>query len=135
MASKWYPLGVEAMLEAEGDWSDAGIKMALTTTTYNAAHDYYADVSASTVDTPKALANPVLTVAGSVLKYDADDTGLTWAALAAGSTITGVIVYLDTGNAATSPLLTFNDCTDTATNGGDITIEINASGIGTIDFT
>ena len=132
MASKMYPLGIELILEAPYDIEDGNVKFALTTTTYNSAHDLYADVSASTVGTPIALDTPAITVAGTTLKFDATDTGLTWNAVAAGSTITGVIAYYD---GATKPLIAFLDCTDTATNGGNITVEINASGVFTIDMS
>jgi hypothetical protein len=134
MASKWYPAGLAAALDAALDLTDATkIKVALTTTTYNVAHDAYDDVSASTVDTPKVVGgSPAFTVATAVIKYDAADAA-TWSALASGSTITGAIVYYDSGTPSTSYLLAFIDATDTPTNGGDITFAFSASGIGTID--
>jgi hypothetical protein len=134
MASKWYPAGLAAALDAALDLTDATkVKVALTTTTYNSVHNAYDDVSASTVDTPKVVGgSPAFTVSTTVVKYDAADPA-TWSALAAGSTITAGIVYYDSGTPSTSYLLAFLDCTDTPTNGGDITLAFNAAGIGTID--
>jgi len=58
--------------------------------------------------------------------WDADD--LVWSA----STlrVRGAIIYKDTGDAATSPLLVFKDyVTDQITTGTDLTIEWDATGI------
>ena len=129
MASKVYPLGIEIILEAPYDIEDGNVKMALTTTTYNSAHSIYSDVSASTIGTPVALTSPAVSVASTTLTFDAADTGLTWAAVAGGSTLTGVMIYYD---GATKPLIAFLDMTDTATNGGDITITLHGSGIFTM---
>lgn len=138
MASKWYPAGLAIMLNEGYQWDSANLKMGLinSATSYNSAHDYYADVSGGAVDTPKALTTPTASVTGvTTVKLDADDSGanLTWVGVLTGSTIGAVVVYYDTGNSATSPLLTFNDVTDTPTNGGNIVITIHANGIGTFD--
>jgi hypothetical protein len=134
MAAKMYPLGLEMAMETLLDIETAGgVKFALTTATYNAAHADYADVSASTVGTPIALTSPTISVSGTTLTFDAADTGLTWESVAGGSTLTGVISYYDTTVAGTSALLAFNEFASTvATNGGDITVTIDASGIFTI---
>ncbi len=53
---------------------------------------------------------------------DGDDTVFT--ALAAGQTIGGAILFRNTGGAdTTNPLIAFYDLTDTATNGGNVTIQ------------
>lgn len=130
MASKAYPKGIAALLTELG----ANVKAMLVNTgyTYSNAHDYLNDVSASRIGTDIAVANEAVTVTGDVIKWDADDTGLTWSAVAAGSTVIGCIFYVDSGDPATSPVISYNECTSTPTNGGDITITINASGIATI---
>ena len=132
MASKWYPIGLKNILQGAGVLN-ANLKMALinTGTTYNAAHDYYADIAAGVVGTPIALANEACSVSSNVIKFDADDTGLEWT-VAAGSTIVAVVVYDDTGDPATDNLITWNDVDSTPTNGGTITITIHGDGIGTI---
>ena len=124
-----YPLGLEIVLEAPYDIEGALIKFALTEDGYDAAEDVIGDIT-SVVGTAIALTNPAVTVSGTTLKFDADDTGLTWAAVAGGSTLTGVICYYD---GATKPMLSFNEfAAPVATNGGDITVTIHASGIFTI---
>lgn len=133
MASKWYPKGLAAMLKGDAAL-DANVKMMLVNTgyTYSAAHDFLDDVSASRIGTDIAVTSEDATVSDNVITFDAADTGLTWSAVATGSTVIGVITYVDTGVAGTSTLLTYNEVTSTPTNGGDITITINASGLGTI---
>ena len=129
MASKMYPLGFELILEAPYDIEGALIKFALTTDTYDAADDVIGDIDA-VVGTAIALNTPAVTVSGTTLKFDAADTDLTWETVLAGSTLTGVICYYD---GATKPLVSFNEfAAPVATNGGDITVTISASGIFTI---
>ena len=124
-----YPKGMEIILETPYDIEGALIKFALTTDSYDAADDVIGDISA-VVGTAIALTNPVVSVAGTTLKFDADDTDLTWTAVDAGSTLTGVICYYD---GATKPMLSFNEfAAPVATNGGDITVTIHSSGIFTI---
>ncbi len=53
----------------------------------------------------------------------------TWTAVAAGSTIGWCIVYKFVTNDADSVPMFVIDLTDTATNGSDITVQFNASGI------
>lgn len=60
--------------------------------------------------------------------YDAADP--TWTAVASGSTIGWVVVYKFVTNDADSVPLFVIDLTDTPTNGGDITVQFSASGIG-----
>ena len=144
MASAWYPLTVEKFLDGTitTDLEDGGagtLKMALVTTSYTPAntHDFWDDVSANVVDTPKALTTPAVTSSGDTITWDADDTGtnLTWSSVAGGSTIGYVVLYNDTGTPGTSELILYSDVADTATNGGDIVITIHANGLGTIDTT
>jgi hypothetical protein len=134
MASAWYPAGLAMAVKAGNDLDAAGVKMALVKTalSYNAAHDAYDDISANVVGTPIALTSITWVASSNVLTFDAADTGLTWSSVAAGDTIGAVVVYNDSGTPSTSYLLTFNDVTDTPTNGGNITITIHGSGIGTI---
>lgn len=59
--------------------------------------------------------------------YDAADS--TWTAVAAGSTIGTVVIFKFVTNDAGSTPIAVIDVTDTATNGGDITIQYDATGI------
>ena len=137
MASYWYPVGLKEAWEAVQDLTDVTkVKVALYTGAYNAAHGAYDDVSGSVIDTPKVCTtDPTYTESAGVVKYDAGDPAQ-WATVAGGSTITGVIVYYDSGVAATSSLIAFLDADpDVDTNGGAITAPFAAGGIGTIDCT
>lgn len=137
MASKIYPLGLKTIFETVRHLEEAGMKVVLVDglTTYNAAHDFYDDISAGVVDGTAAIAltNPLVTVTGTVVKFDADDTGLTWSAVSDANDVGAAVVYNDTGTPGTSPLVAFLDATDLVTNGSDVTLTFNASGIFTIE--
>lgn len=53
---------------------------------------------------------------------------LTWTALAGGATIGGAILIKEITNDTSSRVIAYFDLTDTATNGGDITLDFPASG-------
>jgi hypothetical protein len=119
MASALYPSFKELLLKGDIDLENDTIKAALIDSadyTYSSAHDFYNDVSAGTVGTPGTLASK--TVASGV--FDAADLTI--------SSVTGdpceaVIIYKDTGNAATSPLIAYIDGITVTPNGGNITIQ------------
>jgi hypothetical protein len=129
MANAIYPKYKQALLDGDTniDLNDGTVKAALSTATYSSAHDFYDDVSASTVGTPQTIANTTVTDG----LFDGDN--VTYTAVAGGSTVTAIIIYIDTGSAATSRLVAFIDTGVTGfpltTNGGDVTVTWNASGI------
>lgn len=128
MADAIYPKYKQALLDGDTniDINDGTVKVALSTAAYNSAHDFYDDVSASTVGTPQTIANTTVTNG----LFDGDD--VTYTAVASGSTVTALIIYIDTGSAATSRLVAFIDTVSgfpLSTNGGDVTVAWNASGI------
>lgn len=125
MAAAFYPTGLKAILDADIDLLADTIKCALVDTgtyTYSSAHDFYNDVSAGVVGTPGTLDNKTTT--GGV--FDADDEVFS---AVSGASIEAVIIYKDTGNAATSPLICFIDGLSLTPNGGNITAQFHASGI------
>lgn len=136
MASTIYPQGLKVFLETVRHLEEAQMKVVLVdgTVTYNVAHDFYDDISAGVVDgtAPIALTNPLVTVASNVLKFDADDTGLTWSSVSDANNVGAAIVFNDTGTPSTSPIVAFLDAADLTTNGSDVTLTFNASGIFTI---
>lgn len=71
------------------------------TYTYSDTHDFYNDVS-GVVGTPTAIGSP--TVTNGVL----DGADVTFTAVT-GASVEAYIVFLDSGTAATSPLVTFTD--------------------------
>lgn len=131
MANAIYPLYKQALLDAssDSDLNDGTVKVALVDSadyTYSAAHDFYNDVSAAVVGTPQTIANSTVTNG----LFDGDDVTFT---AVSGDPCEALIIYIDTGNAATSRLVAYIDTGVTGLpvtpNGGDITITWNASGI------
>lgn len=124
MASALYPKGKEALLDGSINLETDTIKVALVDTgtyTYNSAHDFYDDVS-GVVGTPQTLASKTFTNG----TFDAADTAFIGVS---GATVEALIIYKDTGSAGTSRLLAFIDGLSFTPNGGDVTIQWNASGI------
>lgn len=110
------------------------VKVALLTghTTDQDNDDFFNDVSADQITGAgytaggATLGSKTVGTTGKVFTFDAADT--TWAA----STIsaTHAVVYVDTGNAATSRLIACIDFDGTVSStSGDFTIQWNASGI------
>lgn len=124
MASALYAKAKKAFLDGDIDLLTDDIKAVLVDsadyTLDLAAHDFLDDIAAGArVATTGNLANKTTT--GGV--FDADDITIT---SVTGDQVEYVIIYKDTGAAATSNLIA---CIDTATglpctpNGGDITIQ------------
>jgi hypothetical protein len=133
MANAIYPLYKQALLDAssDSDINDGTVKVALIDTgtyTYSAAHDFYNDLS-GVVGTPQTIANTTVT-SGT---FDGDN--VTFSAVS-GSTVEALVIFIDTGNVATSRLVAYIDTSVTGLpvtpNGGDISISWNASGIFTL---
>lgn len=130
MANALYPKWKQALLEftANNDLDGQTVKVALVTAgyTYSAANQYYSSVSGSALGTPQTLNNKTFTDG----VFDADDVTFT---AVTGSQVVSLVVFIDTGNAATSPLVAFIDTGVTnlpvTPNGGDISITWNATGI------
>lgn len=128
MANVLYPLGKKAILDGDVDFLTDTIKVALVdtgTVSYSAAHDFYDDISAGVIGTPVALASKT-TTAGVF-----DSTDPTWTGVS-GATVEAVVMYKDSGSAATSQLLVWYDTGVTGLtltpNGGDVTATVHASG-------
>lgn len=131
MANAIYPKFKEALLDdsANIDLNDSTVKVALVDTadyTYNSAHDFYNDVSAAVVGTPQTIANSTVTAG----LFDGDNVTFT---AVSGDPVEALVIYIDTGDPATSRLVAYIDTGVTGLpvtpNGGDILITWNASGI------
>jgi hypothetical protein len=132
MANAVYPKYKELLLgtQTASSLTAGTVKVALIDTadyTYNAAHDFYDDVSAGVVGTPQTIAN--VTVTNGL--FDGDN--VTFSAVT-GDPCEALVIYIDTAGAAgTDPLVAYIDTGVTGLpvtpNGGDITITWNASGI------
>jgi hypothetical protein len=125
MANALYDLGRQAFLQADIDWLADDIKIVLVDTADYvvslSTHDFLADVTAIPAAAVKTSGN---------LASKTSTNGVADAADVTLSAVTGdqceaIVIYKDTGSAATSPLIAY---IDTATglpvqpNGGDITI-------------
>lgn len=123
MANTLYTRGKEKLLSALINFPNDTINVALVSTAYTqniATDEFFTSISAHVLGTPQTLINK--TVTNGV--FDASD--VTFAAVTAGSTSEGVVIYKDTGVAGTSPLIAYLDVITgfpLATNGGDITIQ------------
>lgn len=130
MANALYPKYKEASIQASANSSLTGtVKAVLIDTasyTYSAAHEFYSSASAGAVGTPQTINTKTYTNG----TFDGDN--VTFTALT-GATCEAIIVFIDTGSAATSRLVAYFDTGVTnlpvTPNGGDVTITWNASGI------
>lgn len=130
MANALYSKWKEQLLQftANNNLSAGAVKVALVTAgyTYTSSDQFYSSVSASVVGTPQTLGTK--TFANGV--FDGADVNFT---AVTGSQVVSLVLYIDTGSAATSPLVAFIDTGVTnlpvTPNGGDIAITWNASGI------
>lgn len=125
MTSALYPLFKQALLTQSPAviLSSDTIKVAAVDKTadytYSAAHQYKSSVTSYSGSTDQTLANKTTTTG----LFDADD--ITYTALSQSSTKTvgALVIYKDTGSAATSPLIAYIDgFTAITPNGGDIAI-------------
>jgi hypothetical protein len=130
MANAIYPLYKQALLDASAnvDLNDGTVKVALIDTgvyTYNAADEFYSSVS-GVVGTPQTINNTTVTNG----LFDGDNVTFT---AVSGNSVEALLIYIDTGSAATSRLVAWIDTSVTGLpvtpNGGDISITWNASGI------
>lgn len=131
MANALYPLWKQEVVKATANTALTGtVKVALVDTgtyTYSAAHQFYSSVT-GVAGTPVTLGSKTYTNG----VFDAADS--TFTAVSNGSvTCEALIIYIDTGSAATSPLVAYMDTSITnmpvTPNGGDITVTWHASGI------
>jgi len=131
MANAIYPKFKEALLDGSTniDLNDGTVKVALVDTgtyTYNAAHDFYDDVSSAVVGTPQTIANTTVTAG----VFDGDNVTYT---SVTGNTVEALVIYIDTGSPSTSRLVAYIDTSVTGLpvtpNSGDISITWSNAGI------
>jgi hypothetical protein len=132
MANAIYPKFKQALLDSStnADLNDNTVKVALIDTAdeaYNAADEFLSDVTgAGIVGTAQTIGTTTVTTG----LFDGDNVTFT---AVSGDPCEALIIYIDTGVAATSRLVAFIDTGVTGLpvtpNGGDISITWNASGI------
>lgn len=131
MANAIYPKYKEALINGSANTSLAGtVKVAIVDTgtyVYSAAHEFLTSLSgvggtAQTIGATKSYTNGV---------FDGGD--VTYTAVAGVVSYEALVLYIDTGSAATSRLVAYIDAGVTGlpvtSNGGDISVTWNASGI------
>ena len=105
MANAIYPKAKEQFLQGAINLSTATVRVALVdlgSYTYSAAHQFWSSVSAAAIGTPQPLLNKTFTNG----VFDADDVTVP---SVTGATAEAIVIYVDTGTAATSPLILFQD--------------------------
>jgi hypothetical protein len=129
MANAIYPKAKEAFLDALIDLPSDTIKIALIDTgtyTYNSTDQYWSSASSAIVGTAATLASKTITNG----VFDAAD--VTFSSVS-GVSVEALIIYKDTGSAATSPLIMYIDVAASGLpvtpNGNNIDVQFNASGI------
>lgn len=130
MANALYPKWKENLLQISADNGLNGTaKVALIDTGvkgYTDTDQFYSAMSTAVVGTPVTLASKTYTNG----VFDAAD--VTFSAVT-GNSCEALLIYIDTGNAANSPLVAYIDTSVTGLpvtpNGGDINVAWSASGI------
>lgn len=131
MANALYPKWKEQLLQftANNNLSAGTVKVALIDTgiyTYSAADQFYLSASSAAVGTPQTIGSKTFTNG----VFDGADVTFT---AVTGNSVEALVLYVDTGSVATSPLVAYIDDSVTGLpvtpNGGDITITWDASGI------
>ena len=132
MASAIYPKFKEGLLQGDYDLSTAVVRAVLIDTgtyTYNAAHDFYDDLSGVVGTESGALASKTFTDG----TFDAADISFT---AVTGNTAEAIVLFVDTGNVATDALICYIDSASSGLpvtpNGGDINVTWSGSGIFTL---
>jgi hypothetical protein len=131
MANALYPKWKQQLLQfaANNDLSTGTVKVALIDTgtyTYNSTNQFWSSAVSAVVGTPQTIGSKTFTngvFSGSNVTFTS----------VSGATVEALIIYIDTGTDATSPLVAYIDSDVTglpvAPNGGNITITWSGSGI------
>jgi hypothetical protein len=113
------------------DWNTDVIKARLvkSTATVNKDDTTMTPYTIITGSTDQTLTSPTFTedTTNDRIVYDAADP--TWTAVTAGETISHVAIFKFVTNDAGSTPICVIDVTDTATNGGDITLTFDSTGV------
>lgn len=103
---RWYPKAIEALPKGDLDLEAGTVKAALIDTgayTYSDAHEFWSDAVAGVIGTPVTLGSKTFT--GGV--FDAADATVN--SVPGGQDAGAIIIFIDTGNPATSRLAGYLD--------------------------
>lgn len=111
------------------NWGTDTIRARLVASSFTPTKDDTSMTGYTTIGTDQTLGTKTFTedTTNDRIVYDAADP--TWTAVAGGSTIGWVAIFKFVTNDAGSTPIAIIDVTDTATNGGDITVQFDAGGI------
>lgn len=133
MANGFYKKSKKKFLDKDIDMLVDTIKVALVKVTAGYAVNLTTDeflstvTAGNTIATSGALQNPTTTLG----VFDADN--ITVSTVPAGADVEALVVFMDTGDVATSPLIAYIDTVGSGLpytpNGGDVLLTFNASGI------
>lgn len=136
MAPAIYPKYKEAILSGSANTSltSGTVKAVLVDTgtyTYSTSHEFRSSLSgvaqtAGPADATITIDNKSVT---NGLFETSDDTD-TFSSVTAGNSCEALVIFIDTGNAATSRLVAFIDGLSITPNGGDITVDWSDVGDG-----
>lgn len=125
--------------ESVFDWLNDSFRWMLMADTWTPAPDtdeFVGDISADEISVTgysrQGVTSPTINedTAGDEAEFDCADP--TFSSLASGETISHSVIYKqvggDDGTEGDDPLLPVHDVTDTATNGGDVTLQVDAEG-------
>lgn len=143
MASGVYNKVKKMLLDATIDLDTDTIKVMLVTSSYtpNADHDFVDDISGNELSGTgytagfgnsgrKTLSNKSVTQDDATDKGVFDNTAdLTWSSINAGTAAYAVLIKEITSDAASIPICWLELSPNVTTNGGDLTVAFNTSGI------
>lgn len=142
MASAWYNKGKAQVMNGGIDLLTDTIKVMLVTSSYtfNPDHNFISDVVANEISVTgytggfggagrKTLASKTVTEDDTNDRSVFDAADVSWTALGAGATIGGAILVKEVTNDGASPAIAFLDPTDLPTNGSDVNLVFDATGI------
>jgi len=123
--------------------SDTAVKMAMITDSATpdfTTHDFWSDLEANEVSGTgytaggQVMTGTEITLSGGVLTYDCTDPA--WTTSTISNAMAGVF-YFDRGGATTADELVglLDFVTAASSSGGTFTIQVNASGLFTLDYT
>ena len=124
MANSHYALGKERTLNQLINWKTDDIKAVLVSADYLPNLEADAFLSAIQAYTLGGEPKPLMNKTTTRGVFDADDVA--WLKVAAGATVKAVVLFKDTGEPGTSPLLAYIDTITgfpVATNGSDVSVQ------------
>lgn len=140
MASFLYTTGLAALLGSDDLGAAGQYKLLLVSPAYAEAksHEFATSIAVGELavsNYARKAVTPTIAVNNALgsERVEVSIADQTWTALGSGATIHGAVLVKDTGSNATSKLIAFFDVADTATNGGDVTLDFAAVG-GNIQF-